>query len=269
MKHRQSVFISIIMLGFIHAQAIGQTNGITLQLTVPNSPLLCAEENSIQLCVKNESGHPLPIVASLQEAVRTQIKIELGYTSQRYRTLRYSQSASWDAIVNKADKILTSGQSHVWDWIDHRNLIAYTELLYSISSLMVTNIIVSLQVGSNQWVSTPPIPITVLTEKESREIENTAVPVFEVDNRNQSTGQSWKEPLNKITIKGREYLFTASGVRLCEISPDDMPSIRNKHDGSGFELNFNKSGHLIRYNFQTMKIEKEQKNGKEKGQEIE
>jgi len=237
------------------SMCIAQTNGIVLGLTFPEPPLLRGEENSIRLSVKNGSDRPLPLVTSLQDAVQSQVKIELGYTSERYRTLRYSQSVSWDSVVKMADKTLAPGQSHEWDWNEPYNLMAYTELLHSISSLTVTNITVSLQVGNNQWVSTPSFPITVLKEKESKSIEDKAVPVLDTVFRNQFTGQSWSIPLNKLTINDKPYLFTSFGTRVCALPDGEMPAIQDNADGTGFTLVFPTAKQRIRFDWKQMRGE--------------
>ena len=255
MKTSDFMRVYAITFSLFCIQANGQTNGIILELVFPDSPLLGTEENSIHLSVKNGSDHPLPLVTSLQTAIRSQVKIELGYTSERYRTLRYSQSASWDNTVGMADKVLAPGQSYIWEWNSPYNLMVYSDLMNDISGLMVTNISVSLQVGNDQWVSTSPLPITVLTEKESKAIIDNAVPVLETTFRNQFTGQSWPMPLNKLAINGKTYLFTSFGTRVCELPNGEIPAIQNNTDGTGFTLTFPTTKQRVRYNVTKMKVE--------------
>jgi hypothetical protein len=222
---------------------------------MPPAPLLFCEANSIFLSVTNGGDTPIPIVTSLQSAIQSQIKIDLGFTSQRYKTLRYTHSSSWEKTTKATDKLLLPGQTHVWDWDSPYNLIAYEELVNSISRLMVTNITVSMQVGSNQWISTMPQSINVLSEKESGEIESQATQVLETKLRNPFTGKSGAETLNKLTIKGKDYLFTASGSRVCELPNGEIPTMQNNDDGTGFTLVFPTTKQRIRYNLIKMRVD--------------
>jgi len=257
MRNHSLACIGIIASSLIYNQVNGQMNGIVLELKFPEPPLLYMEENSIYLSVRNESDHPLPLMTSLQKAIKYQIKIDLGLGSIPYRYQHlpvYYQSVSWDDIVTLADKVLKPGQSHIWEWEGY-GLMEYPNLLSEISNSSATNIAISLRVENNQWVSTPPLPITVLTAKASKAITDKAVPVLETTFWNQFTGQSWPISLNKLEINGKTYLFTPFGTRICELPNGEIPTIQNDVKGTGFTLTFPTTQRRVRYNTNKMKIE--------------
>ena len=232
-----------------------QAEGVNLSLSMPPPPLLFCEANALLLSVTNGSDTPIPIVTSLQNAIQTQIKIDLGFTSQRYKTLRYTHSSSWEQIAKATDKFLLPGQTHVWDWDNPHNLIAYEELMNSMCSLIVTNITINMQIGSNQWVSTTSQSITVLSEKESEDVISQAVQMLETKVHNPFTGKSWSEALHKLTIKEKDYLFTTSGYRVCELPNGETPIIQDNDDGTGFTLLLPTAKQRIRYNRIKMRTE--------------
>ena len=259
MKTYEFIRACAIIFCFACMQANGQTNGIVLELLFPDLPLLYMEENSIRLCVRNGSDRPLPLVKSLQNAVRSQIKIDFGlehgYVPDRYNHTLNSRGISVENLARMADgEELAPEQSYVWEWRDY-GLIVYPNLLSDIYNLGVTNISVSLQTGNGEWVSKQSYPITILSEKESGEIIKKAVPVLEATFRNQSTGQSWSMPLNKLTINGKAYLFTAFGARVCALPNGEIPTIQDNPDGSGFTLTFPAAKQRIRYDWGKMRGE--------------
>jgi len=265
MKHSLLRALSLLLwaplvLSTSTAEDVTQTGVATVTLTAPYSTVLSQEVIRFTVAFRNDSRGNVPYMSDPCEAAGKQvfIKGERGDPrviqhlqgssvpdSERVRTVE--NDGKWEAVTKEATGELRPGQTVQWDGS------RFDERLFRITLGKPRSMQAQVLVGPSRWVTSKSVPIRVVDEDV-----NASPVVFEGFYLFSFRGSAkTKQPvrIHRVTIEGKDYLFSSGCARICEIPKGFNPDFACDPETALVTVRFpGKNLPPVRYNYPQMRI---------------
>lgn len=227
-------YLLFLLLGVVVPFALGgdvtQKGTASVTLTVPHQTLLWDEVVRFMVCLRNDSKENLLYIPDPYEAAGRQvfISVERGDPNfrdvipidalpefQGRRPLRIETDGSWEAVAGATTGMLGPAKTARWDGTRFDSALFYIKLGKPKS------IQAQVLIGPGEWVSSKAVSIKVIhTDLSSTPVvfEGFYLSPFRRELRT-------KVPIRvrRVSIEGREYLFSNAGARICEVPKGCTP----------------------------------------------